>query len=247
MTARDVYEHFKSVGTWVDWDNSCDQFMHGDPDNHVSGIATCWIGTDKVIRAAAEFGADLIISHEGMFYDQHQEHPTTEKTFAERRALLDELGMTVWGIPDSWAKWLRLESEPRETESFYRICLTGGMSVRALAAHVVERIRELGQESALVVGDPDKVVHRMAVGTGAITRLPEMYDLGADVILATDDGNSWTRDGLWALGMGVPVIFVAHGMGEIPAMMAMVDYLKEIFPDVPATHIAPEYPWTVLG
>ena len=100
---------------------------------------------------------------------------------------------------------------------------------------------------ALVVGDLDKTVHRMAVGTGAITRLPEMHDLGADVILATDDGNSWTRDGLWSLGMDVPVIFVAHGVSEIPGMMAMVEYLRGQFPDVPATHIAPEYPWTVVG
>lgn len=259
MTARDVYEHLKSVGPWVDWNNSCDQFMHGDPDVEVTGIATAWIGTDSVIRQAAEFGANLIISHEGMFYDQNEEHPTVEKTFAERRALLDELGMTVlrchdvwdrmpeWGIPDSWAAWLRFEAEPREVTSFYRICLTGGMTVRELAQHVIGRICEFGQESALVVGDLDKVVHRMAVGTGAITRLPEMHDLGADVILATDDGNSWTRDGLWALGMDVPVIFVAHGVAEIPGMMAMAEYLRGQFPDVPVRHFLPEYPRTVLA
>ena len=259
MTAQDIMDHLLSLESWVDRPETVDQFMHGDPEVEVRGIATCWIGTDEVIRAAAQFGANLIISHEGMFYDQSPEHPTTERTFAARRALLDELGMTamrchdVWdrmpeyGIPDAWAAWLGFEAEPREVKSFYRVCLTGGMTVRELARHVIGRIRQFGQESALVVGDLDKVVHRMAVGTGAITRLPEMYDLGADVILATDDGNSWTRDGLWSLGMDVPVIFIAHGMSEIPGMMAMAEYLRGQFPEVPVRHFLPEYPRTVLA
>ncbi|MFQ5809588.1 MAG: Nif3-like dinuclear metal center hexameric protein [Armatimonadota bacterium] len=258
MQARDVLAHFQSVGTWVNWDRTCDHILHGDPEAEVKGIATSWIATNEAIRGAADAGLNLFISHEGIFYDRLGDE-SAERLADEKRRLLDGHGMVamrchdVWdrmpdcGIPDAWAAFLGFETEPRPLESFYKICLVGDLTVKELAAHVFERVREIGQESVSIFGDPDKRVSRLAVGTGAITRFPVMAELNPDVLLATDDGMSWTQGGHWAADLGVPLLIVHHGVAEYPGMAAMADYLSQQFPDVPAKYIPIDYPWTVVA
>ena len=77
----------------------------------------------------------------------------------------------------------------------------------------------------------------MAVGTGAITRVPQMCELGVDCLLCTDDGiNSWTA-GLWAIDSGVPIICVNHATAEVPGMMKMAEYLSITFPGTKAHYV----------
>jgi len=258
MQVKDIHSHLQSVGTWVNWDRTVDQILHGDPATEVKGIATGWIATNEAIRRAAEEGLNLFISHEGIFYDRI-EGESVERLADEKRKLLDAHGMVVmrchdvwdrmpeYGIPDAWAEFLGFETEPRPLESFYKICLVGDLTARQLAEAVFKRVRELGQESVSIFGDPDKPVSRMAVGTGAITRLPVMHELNADVILATDDGMSWTQGGHWAADLGVPVLIVHHGIAEYPGMIAMADYLPKQFPDIPAKYIEASYQWAVVS
>ncbi len=257
VTVGDLMAHFEEIAWWVDWNETNDVIMHGAAEDEVEGIAVGWIASDRAVREAAERGANLFVSHEGLFYPLPGEEESVERTFQERRELLDSLGMSVvrchdtWdrmpeiGIPDAWATWLGFTTEERETKSFYKICLTGGMALDALATVIVGRCAELGQTSALVVGDGSRFVRRMAVGTGAITRLTEMMRLEPDVILATDDGVTWTRDVLYATGMDVPMIVVSHPVSELPGMMRLAEYLGEQFPDVPVRYQPIDYPRTV--
>lgn len=258
MRASDVRQHFRSVGAWVDWQNTVDQFLHGDPEAEVRGIATAWIGTNAALREAHSTGANLFITHEPAFMPGYGGTESGAAMAEEKRRLLDELGMTVlrchdtWdrmpevGIPDAWTAWLGFESDPRPTDSFYRLCHVKGMTVREVAQRVGERIASLGQRAPLIFGDRDRPVSRMAVGTGAITWLPAMHAMGADLLLATDDGmNAWDG-GLWAADLDVPLIIVNHAVAEKPGMMALADYLGEQFPDVPTEYIDTHVNWDVL-
>ncbi len=254
MEARSIRDHFKSVGGWVDWDHTRDEFLHGSPSTEVKGIATMWIPSVEAIRAAAAMGLNVIITHEPAFYPSYPGFQSTYDLRLKKRGLLDELGIVLlrchdtWdrmpevGIPDAWAEWLGFETEPRPVESYYRICLTGGMTADELAAQVADKVRPLGQESVWIFGPRDAAVHRMAVGTGAITHIPEMFALDADCILATDDGvNSWTG-GLWSVDSGVPMLYVNHACAELPGMMKMADYLRELYPQVPVEYLPCGFP-----
>ena len=68
MKAGDVMMHFQEVGQWVNWDKTCDQFLHGSPEAEVKGIATAWIPTNEAIRDASEKGCNLFVTHEPAFY-----------------------------------------------------------------------------------------------------------------------------------------------------------------------------------
>ena len=258
MKARDFREHCMSVAHWVNWEKTVDQFMDGDPDAEVRGIATTWLATNARLREAASLGLNFVIAHEGAFYPAYKNTPSGDRQHAEKHQLIDELGITLmrchdtWdrmpevGIPDAWASFLGFPSEPRPVESFYKICLVGDCTVEEVARLVLEKVRPLGQEVVNMVGDPETRVHRMAVGTGAITRLPQMLELGADIVLATDDGISTTSSGLWSLDLGIPMLVVNHATAELPGMMALAGYIEQHFPGVPVKYLPGEFPCPVV-
>ena len=43
MKAIYVYNHLKSKGTWVKWNTTCDQFLIGDENTEITGIAVGWM------------------------------------------------------------------------------------------------------------------------------------------------------------------------------------------------------------
>ncbi len=257
MKARDVLEHFQQVGTWVDWDSTCDEFLHGDPEVEVKGIATAWIPTNAAIREVGAKGHNLFVVHEPSFLHTHRDTPSGKRLIAEKRRLLDEFGITLlrchdtWdrmpevGIPDSWARWLGFEAEPRPVESYYKICLLGRVTVEQAARMVLEKVRPLGQEAVLIFGDRSKTVSRLCVGTGAITNVSSMYELGCDLIIATDDGMNFWEGGLWSADMDVPLLIVNHATSEKPGMMAMATHLASVF-GVPAEYVDVAYPYSVV-
>ncbi len=120
------------------------------------------------------------------------------------------------------------------------------MDARSLAGRVLDRVRPLGQETLSLIGDPGRTVSRLGVGTGAITHVPTLVEMGADVVLATDDGMSFWRDGCWAEDLGVPVIVVNHATAEIWGVRNLAAYLGEMFPGVRVEYLGTRYvPWSV--
>lgn len=265
MQVRDIMDHFREIGTWVDWSNTNDFVLHGSEETEVDGIAVGWIASERAAREAAERGANVFVSHEGLYLGMPNMPERVTEVLEARRALYDELGLTVvrchdtWdrmpeiGIPGAWATWLGFEAEDHGAlatslgarRAYYEVCFTGGMALESLALLVAERCRELGQSAVFVAGEGMRFVERLAIGTGAITPLHEMMELEPDAIVMTDDGNSWTRDVLFAQGVDVPLIVVTHPVAELPGMMRLAEYLGEKFPDTPVRYQPIEYPRTV--
>jgi putative NIF3 family GTP cyclohydrolase 1 type 2 len=150
------------------------------------------------------------------------------------------------GIPDSWASFLGFPTEQRKVDCYYKICLLEDVTVEEVARKVLEKVRPLGQDAVCILGNRDKRVSRMAVGTGAITHLPSMLDLEADLLLATDDGMNYWDGGLWALDLGIPLLIVNHATAEKPGMMAMAGYLSDRFPGIPVEYIDVAFPYTTV-
>ena len=256
MKARDVMSHFREVGEWVAWDTTCDQFLHGDPGTEVEGIATAWIPTNAAIQEASEKGCNLFITHEPAFYPGYERTATGIQLVQRKKALLDKLGVVLmrchdtwdrmpeFGIPDAWASFLGFETEERPVESFYKICLLESLTVEQTAQLIAEKVLSLGQDTVLLFGDRKRTVQRMAVGTGAITHLPSMYELKPDVILATDDGMNFWTGGLWSADLDIPLLIVNHATAEKPGMQAMARYLEEVFPHTPVEYVDVPYPYS---
>ncbi len=254
MKPIDFHKDCQKHAKWVDWSTTTDVFLHGDPQVEIRRTAVTWLATNEVVRAAAAAGCNFLICHEGAFYPQLEKYSSEQLHFAEKRKLLDDLGMTLYrchdawdrfpvlGIVDSWAEYLGFETEPRDVSSFYKVCLTGGLCVREVAEQVLEKTGPLGQKWVSIMGDPNRVVSRLVVGTGAITRLPEMAEVGGDLFLTTDDGMHSTYNGLWSLDLGHSVITVCHSTSEIPGMINLKKYLDVTYPEMKAVYLPCGFP-----
>jgi hypothetical protein len=124
----------------------------------------------------------------------------------------------------------------RPSLSYCKTCIVGedgGIKVVDLAKEILEKTRPLGQSWVGIIGDPPKIATRIAIGTGAITRLAEMHECDPEVILATDDRLSTTADGLWSIDIDVPVLVVNHGTAELPGMTALAEYVEKQFASIP--------------
>jgi hypothetical protein len=64
-----------------------------------------------------------------------------------------------------------------------------------------------------------------------------MREMGADVLLLTDDGTRLWESGQWSLDSGIPLLLVNHSTAEEPGMKTLADYIAKQFSGVPVCHI----------
>ena len=99
MKAKDVIQGLQSLTDAMKDPDTCDTYKAGDPEREVSKVAVAMTGTPKVIREAAEWGAELLIVHEPLYYD-HFDRPSEEPQAVAKRKLVEETGMTVFRYHD---------------------------------------------------------------------------------------------------------------------------------------------------
>lgn len=245
MKAIEIKQHMQSVGTWVDWSSTCDRFITGDPEAEVTGIAIAWQARTEALKQAVDMGCNLFITHEPVFYRHMDDDPSlfSQPHIARKKKFIEENGLVifrchdVWdrmpdvGIVDSWADYLGLSDE-LDADPFHSVYPAPTDTLKGLAEYVAVKVKDLGQDSVEMVGDPDAGVSKVAIGCGAITQYETMVNLGADAIIGTDDGMNYWGGGSWALDRGTPLIIVNHCTAEEPGMQNLADYIDRRFLDV---------------
>jgi len=282
MKAIELREYTQKMGTWINWERTWDQFIMGDPQSTVTGIAVSWMPTLYNLKKALDARCNLFVTHEPLYMidldvrgevvngskeamdsiswtqatvDRFLTHrPLTkvvsyDDAWVRKKRWLDETGMVVYrchdfwddfpeiGIHGAWAHWLGFTEKPLATRIFYEVHGTGDITLGELTEKILQRVKSLGQEVIQVIGDPTRKVSRIAIGTGAGTDFREMYNMGADVLLLTDDGTRLWESGQWSLDSDIPVIIVNHSTSEEPGMRTLAVYIQEKFPHVPVMQI----------
>lgn len=263
MRIRELQAYLLDHSPWVDRANTVDQLLWGDAEREVCTVGVAWMATLDNLRAAADLGCELLVSHEPLFWEHRPEgvrYRGVEPGLAKIR-LLQETGLTVlrahdswdnWpgiGIRDSWARGLGLTTFLAEDATRWRaVYAIPETTLREFAQTVARRIAPLGEDSVRVYGDPDRRVSRPALGVGCIGPDAEMIALGADVLLVCDDGASYwaTRERLTALGAAV--IVVEHGTSELWGIESLARHLQEAFPALRLHYLERHVrPWTAMA
>lgn len=259
MQPQTVMEHFRGLAHWVDWNDTLDHFLHGDPHAPLRGIAVAWIPTDQVLSQARERGLNFVVSHEEVFYDQLLKTSLGAARAAERRRWLDDAGMVVmrchdtWdkmpviGVVDSWVKALGFAAEQRPVDSYYCVCHADGETVASIGRRLLRLVRSMGQRVVNQFGDGSRPVSRIVVGTGAITNIAEMAAMEPDVLIVTDDGFNSCNGGLLAYDLDIPMLVVNHYMAERPGIEELARYLRRQFPQVPVEFFDAAYTYQKIS
>lgn len=271
MKAQVIIDHFKKIGTWVNWDKSVDQILFGDPETEVHGIAVSWMPTFPNLEKAVDEGCNIFITHEALFAAKIDENgklidcPIIKDNHARwiagkrilekddiwirKREWLEEKNVVVirchdfWdsypeiGVHGAWAKWLGFTKSLIKVDNYYELHDIREKTLEELCREILEKIKPLGQETIQVIGDLNKKISRITLGTGAASNYRDMHVFGGEAIVLADDGTLLWESGQWAIDTGIPLIIVNHSLSEEPGMKSLTKYLKEVYPLIPIVHI----------
>ena len=254
MKIIDIIKHLESVGTWVNWDKTRDIVLYGDINKEISKMGVCWVVTKQVIQKAKEEGINFIISHENMFYEA-----TTSPTRALlesaniKKQMLEEADITVYrchdvwdmmpiyGVADTWAKDIGLDFEPRVVSSYNSYANVKDMTLKDVAQKVAKAVQKYEQESIQVIGDLNRKINRVAIGTGAATNIFTMIKEKPDVVVVSEDGVTNWIGVQWCIDNDMPIIIVNHASCEIGGLKNMVNYFYKVYPNLDVQYLYEGY------
>lgn len=254
-------------GKAIDPIKTRDQVLYGSVNQELTGIVSCIWPSTEIVRKAQRLGANLIISHEAIFWNHgdRQGWLAFNKTFQAKKEVLDEWGGAVWRNHDFIHSQVPIDDDDAMVDGiFYGLAWKLGWldyrvgqkampmdfeipetSAKELASYLVHK---LGLRGTRLIGDPDARVRRVHIPMHLIgpdddreTRYVDEHDVDCLLCMETTDFTTCEciRDAA-KLGQGKAAITIGHFNVEEPGM----EYLPYWAPralgtdEVPCTFVA---------
>ncbi len=247
MNTRDLLDHMINHSPWVDPENTVDTVKAGDPCKSIHKVGVCWYPGLENLQAAVDLGCELLVTHEPTWWD-HYDRPGGWRDRGpglEKTKLLDESGLVVARLHDTWDNWPQIgirDSLARgfgfdrfvgEDETRWRATYEiESMSLRDFARFVASKVAPLGEDAVQVLGDPEMIVRRPSIGVGCLGPAEDMIALGSDVLIVCFDGASYWRDRERFAAQGVGVVTLEHGTTEMWGIESLARYLGDTWPEL---------------
>ncbi|RAP77446.1 Nif3-like dinuclear metal center hexameric protein [Paenibacillus montanisoli] len=244
--------------------NGADRLLFGDAGASVTGIAVTFMATRQVLEQAHEIGANMIISHEGLFYSHHHAMPLPEDgpVYNAKLEAITGHNLAVYryhdglhrggldGIMEGLIQALGWEDCVTEHEPAASVVSLPPCTVGELAEHVK---RQLGLGMLRAAGEPTMTCRRVGLlvgyrgGGNLAIPLFERHRLDA---MLYGEGPEWetpeyVRDAVYA-GQAKSLLVLGHAESEQPGMKLLADRLGRRFPGVPVQFIPVAPVFTVL-
>lgn len=256
VTVQEVIDRLKGSGP--DTEDGVDGLLFGDPVAPVSGIVTAFSATHRVLSRAIALKANLVISHEGIFYShRHEQAVPDNSVHREKERLIEEAGLAVYRCHDfvhrcrpdlitrgliralGWEPYLVKESPEAGILHLPKTTLN----------RLVQRVKErLDLPYLRVAGDLSAECSRVGILVGyrggGRTAIPLYEGEGVDAVIA-GEGPEWetpqyVKDAAFQ-GKGRAYIALGHAESEEPGMKYLAEDLGRSFPGL-AVHFVPETP-----
>lgn len=218
----------------------------GSIEKIVNKIAVAMFATPSVIKKAAEWGADLMIVHEPLYYNHYDNH-SDEIVENAKRKLLEDSGITVYRYhdhphaakPDLIAlgelKKLVFKGTVEYTDTFdlVRIILDKKIVVRELAKKVEDSLNLKHIRIAGCVDHPVKKIPCMFGTPGGM--FDELKNENCE-LLVTGEVCEWAlceyaRDAA-ELGFAKAVFTLGHVGSERDGMESLAEQMQEHFSEI---------------
>ncbi len=269
MKIKEVIDRIKAYhkgGDCIQEETTRDKILYGNAEIECTGIVTtCWATID-VIRQAKERNANLIICHEALFWN-HGDHvdwleQQNNRTFQEKKKLLEETGIVVWrdhdyihsGIPMEdgtykdgifygFMKMLGWESYLATTDEAPLLFQLPNLTVREIASNMLDQFHLNGMK---IIGNLDANIKNVYIcahvlGHGdndLITKVDqENIDLLITLELIDYTVSEYIRDSCMA-GYDKAIIALGHFNAEERGMEYMTTYIHDaIKENIPCSYI----------
>ncbi|MBR6514920.1 MAG: Nif3-like dinuclear metal center hexameric protein [Clostridia bacterium] len=253
MKAQEIMSILFSMADMSGFENTCDTLKCGHADKEVTKIAVTMFPTVKVIKKAQEWGADLLIVHEPLYYNHMDKH-SEDLVEVKKRELLCSTGMTVYRYHDTphiarpdmisvgMFEALGLDGEYEyEPDGLVRYHLKDEITPRELALYMEEKLDIKHLRIAGSLDTPCRVISGKFGSPGGIGR--ELRNEKSEIILAGEVCEwadcEYARDAA-ELGYKKAIIAMGHIPSERNGMMYIADILKEKCPDTAVKYFESE-------
>lgn len=232
--------------------DTVDVVKAGDPSQPCTGIVTTFLPTLDVLRKAAPLRANLVITHEPVFYNHLDETGwlSGDRVYEAKRRFIEEHRLVVWRAHDSWHT---LQPDPVVTGTLkalgwerYAVADTDGVCeipptpVATLAASLKEK---LGSHGVRFVGQPGMPCRRVGLNLGAAggeAQIRSLRRTDVDALVVGElhewETSEYVRDS-GAAGWPKALIVLGHAASEEAGMRELAEWLRPRFPVLSVTHV----------
>ncbi|MBQ4561242.1 MAG: Nif3-like dinuclear metal center hexameric protein [Clostridia bacterium] len=245
MKAYEIMNILFSMADMSGFENTCDTLKCGQADKEVKKAAVTMFPTVEVIKQAQDWGADLLVVHEPLYYnhmDKHSDDPVEIK----KRELLESTDMTVYRYHDhphiarpdmisvGMFEAIGLDGEYEyEADGLVRYHLKNEITPRELAAHMEEKLNIKHLRIAGSIDTPCKVLSGKFGSPGGVGR--ELRNDKSEIMLIGEVCEwadcEYARDAA-QLGFKKAIIAMGHIPSERDGMKYIAGVLKEKCPDL---------------
>jgi putative NIF3 family GTP cyclohydrolase 1 type 2 len=241
--------------------DTVDTVKAGDASKPLRAIVTTFLASSEVIQKAADTGANLVITHEPVFYNHRDqtEWLKGDAVLEHKRQLIDRHGLVVWRFHDFWHQ---KDPDPMTSTLMRNAGLpTGGTGEQegiveippvTLSGLAMNLKQKLDLPSVRFAGSPRMICRRVGVAPGAAGGQAQILGLskkGIDVLVCGEisewETNEYARDAAFA-GINKAVIVLGHVFSEEPGMKLLAEWLPTVLPGIPVRHIPVGDPFTRL-
>lgn len=252
-TIQDAIDAIIAAVPGAPFPKTVDTVTLGDTAQQITGIVMTFLATCEVIEEALKRGANLIISHETIFYNHIDETAWLREkaVYQAKRRLIDENHLVVWRFHDylhamqpdvtavglvrdlEWDAYHRLE------RPFY--CRIPPMTLQELACYIRAK---LGLEHVRAIGDLGLVCQGVSLLPGFMGRERQIEVLGqpeVDVLICGEihewETGEYVRDTVH-LGHRKALIVIGHAASEESGMRRIIPWLHEQVPGIPIDFVS---------
>ncbi|MCM3127881.1 Nif3-like dinuclear metal center hexameric protein [Paenibacillus provencensis] len=259
ITVQDVISSLEKPASALE--STVDKIVCGRSDELVQGIAVSFSASYEALERAAELGANLFITHEGLFYSHHDgahDMLKADPVYQAKQALIKARHLTVYRFHDYPHRYNPDEITDglieaigyagyvvRHLSSASIIHLPAGQTVRQITEHIKSKLQ---LSYVRVIGNMEMMCERIGIAVGyrgGGPHLIPMYENEQLQLIIAGEGPEWEtpeyiRDAL-ALGGSKSLILTGHAASEEPGMKRIADRISQRFPNVPV-HFIPAVP-----
>lgn len=264
---EDIKKMYEGYGH-IDDSKARDQVLYGNTDQECTGVVvSCWASVG-VIEEAIEKGANLIISHEALFWN-HGDHTewleeSNNKTYLKKKELLEKHNIVVWRNHDYVHSGINIEGAGVVDGIFYgmakelgwtnNIEKTEGIMFNPRSFELEETtvedianlfIDRLNVNGVKVIGDLNQKVKRISIiphilgDDNEVIKIVEKEDY--DLLLAMELIDFTFTEYIHdtsLLGLNKSIMTIGHFNLEEPGMKFMSEYLSDKFTDLDVSFVA---------
>lgn len=246
MKCIDLANELKALSEeTLDEAGTCDNFKSGNPEAQVTKAAVTMFATPDVIRAAAQWGAQLLITHEPTFYNHFDTDKNTLPVAELKEKLVKDSGLAIFRFHDyahrcdpdliceGELKLLGLEGTLIKGEFFgtNNFILNEEITAKELAKIIEEK---LGTKHVRIAGAPGARGRKIACCFGAAPYL-EKAVCENDFVIAGEicewKIGELVRD-FSQFGFNKAVLVLGHAVSERAGMQLLAEKIKELHPEL---------------